>query len=170
MFYPFHPQNIFILNQQSFDLFGFLNLLVATFAACIAYRIAYKQLKLKESAEIFVRLNKTIENNWEFQIRNGCSRVLYINKIKFEDYGEKFGNVKLSRDEQGILPVAENNYYTLSIPKPDEVCYTIHMHIEFEDNFGKKYESHQAAWFEPKGDFQNGKWVLQNLRAKEIKN
>lgn len=128
--------------------------------AIIAAYIAWRQLKLQDFAEIFITPYKTASGFWEFQIRNGSSRIIYITKAVEEN--NAIPPLKVSRDKELSLPPGKHIYYTAPAPNPEECNSTIHLDIEFKDNLGAKYRSHHSAWF------QNGVRAMQNLKSEKI--
>ena len=148
-----------------------------------AWRISKKQLALVNFAEVYLQAKKLGDGyNWEFQLRNGSSHALYITEIKSETgaYKKYEDRIKISRRERGrrlSLPPKDSLYYTLPVPRADELneyknedgsnC-EIRMDIYFEDNLGK-YTSHHVAWFQPPNDApKNGTWSIQNLDAEKL--
>ena len=133
----------------------FWQTIIAIIAVIAAYFVGKKQIKIQDFAEIFIRPVQLSNLNWELQILNGSSRIIYITDIapSYE------GNFKISRGKKLSLPAKEGMYYTLSVPEPNKVKNEIRIDIEFEDNLGKKYKSHHVAWF------QGGRWGMQNLKA-----
>ncbi len=88
MFYPFHSPQIILLNQQSFDLIGLLNLVAISFIGYFAWKISERQAKIAQKqsdlddyADVFVR-PRELAGTWEFQIRSACPRTIYLEKIK----------------------------------------------------------------------------------------
>lgn len=170
MYYPFHPQSMIILNQQFFNWLGLFNLIAVAYIGWQAHLISKRQADLEDYADIFIRAYKSPDTQkWEIQIRNACPRVIYIIDSWFEEEDNKkaFGNLNFSRNEPATLSAGENNYYSLQIRDFSQIARsnnvpTFHLHIRFKDVLNKERESHHAGWF------QEGRWVIHNLKSKIV--